>query len=282
MTDDEYEQQYSLAKFFRFFVPNSETVSSNIPHNLPNNFTGKEKQIVENAINFRKLSVSNVMLPRSQIVAVSHEASIQEIQNTILTSEHSRLPVYQKNLDNILGFIHAKDLIRYINTNQKFHIESIIRNVLFVPESMSLQNLFANMKSANTHIAIVLDDYGGNAGLVTLEDVVESIMGEIEDEHDQSVNKQIRIIEQNSEFITFETNGITRIEDIENELKISFSSIITGDFDSIAGMVIHIYNQLPQKDDEINFKDRIIFQILDATDRRVKHLRCQLFYAIPE
>ena len=154
-------------------------------------FTEQERELLLNALSFGELQVWDVMVPRSDIQAVEATAGLSEVVGTMRTAMHTRLPVYRDNLDDVVGMIHIKDLLPYWGDGAAFQLEPIIREVLFVPPSMRVLDLLLQMRDTGVHMAIVVDEYGGTDGLATIEDLVEEIVGEIQDEHDKIVPPQI-------------------------------------------------------------------------------------------
>ena len=147
-----------------------------------------EKNLIKNILNLDDKSVEDVMVPRAEIISVNKNLKISEILAIIKEESHSRMPVYDNNLDNILGFFHIKDLINNISEN-KFKIESMLRDVLYVAPKSPILDLLKRMRSSRIHMGLVVDEFGGVDGLITIEDLVEEIVGEIEDEHDAEDNE---------------------------------------------------------------------------------------------
>ena len=158
----------------------SQTESHNV------DLSKKEKSILNNILSINKLKVDDVMIPRASIIAVQQNYSFEEINNIINKESHSRMPVYRKDLDDILGMVHIKDIIKFSGSKStKFDIKNILREILFVPPTMPVMNLLLKMQATKLHMALVIDEHGGTDGLITIEDVIEEIVGEIEDEHDK-------------------------------------------------------------------------------------------------
>ena len=236
--------------------------------------TLEEKKMVRNIINIEDTKVNDVMTPRTDVVAVQYDSSLGEIKKLIIQSEHSRIPVFKRNLDNIVGFIHSKDLAKFIGCEdgakqEIFKIHNIIRKILYVPHSMRIIDLLLKMRSSRVHIAIVLDEYGGTDGLVSIEDIVEEIVGEIEDEHDipgDNIYLRIKKIDEN----ILQIGGRVEIEKIADflEEKISLQDI-ESDFDTVGGLVFAIFKKVPEIG-EIHNYNGLSFKILDADARSVK------------
>ncbi len=237
--------------------------------------TLEEKKMVKNIINIDDIKVGDVMTPRTDVVAVQQDSSLEEIKKLIIDSEHSRIPVFKRNLDSIVGFIHSKDLAKFIGSEKSselsdFKIHSIIRKILYVPHSMRIIDLLLKMRSSRVHIAIVLDEYGGTDGLVTIEDIVEEIVGEIEDEHDiPDDNIYLRIKKINDHIL--QVGGRVEIEKITNFLQDQISiEDIEGDFDTVGGLLFSIFKKVPEIGESYEDVSGLIFKILDADARSVK------------
>ncbi len=237
--------------------------------------TLEEKKMVKNIINIEDTKVGDVMTPRTDVVAVQYDANLEDIKKLIIESEHSRIPVFKYNLDNIIGFIHSKDLAKFIGSDnhsglEEFKINSIIRKILYVPHSMRIIDLLLKMRSSRVHIAIVLDEYGGTDGLVSIEDIVEEIVGEIEDEHDiPDDNIYLRIKKINENIL--QVGGRVEIEKITEFLQDQiFIEDIEGDFDTVGGLIFAIFKKVPEIGEVHNHTSGLKFKILDADARSVK------------
>jgi CBS domain containing-hemolysin-like protein len=199
---------------------------------------------------------------------------LKEIKKLIITSEHSRLPVFKRNLDNITGFIHSKDLAQFIACEdesklENFKIKDIIRKILYVPHSMRIIDLLLKMRSSRVHIAIVLDEYGGTDGLVSIEDIVEEIVGEIEDEHDipdDNIYLRIKKTGHNS----IQVGGRVEIEKITNFLEGNLEiSDMDSDFDTVGGLIFALFKKVPEIG-ETHTHNQVQFEVLQADARSVK------------
>ncbi len=208
------------------------------------------------------------MTPRADLIAVKQNATLEEIKKIITTDGHTRIPVYKGNLDEIIGFIHSKDLAKFLCKNDEdFAVTKILRKILFVPGSMKLLDLMLKMRIARTHIAIVLDEFGGVDGLVTIENIMEEIIGDIEDEHDlPSDNSFFRIKKINHN--TFQFGGRVEIERIEETLAIKIKKD-EDDFETVGGLIMAMFRRVPAVGEEL-VKDNFKFKIIDADSRVVK------------
>ena len=158
----------------------SQTETNNV------DLSKKEKSILTNILSINKLKVDDVMIPRASIIAVQQNYSFKQINDIINKESHSRMPVYRKDLDDILGMVHIKDIIKFSGPqSSNFDVKKILREILFVPPTMPVMSLLLKMQATKLHMALVIDEHGGTDGIVTIEDVIEEIVGEIEDEHDK-------------------------------------------------------------------------------------------------
>lgn len=210
--------------------------------------------------------VRDIMIPRAQMVVLEADMAFDELLRTVVESGHSRFPVIAENRDQVGGILLAKDLLRYAlnhqgESNQDFDIEKLLREAVFVPESKRLNVLLKQFKANRQHMAIVLDEYGGVAGLVTIEDVLEQIVGEIDDEHDSAEGAYI-LRQDDTKYLV---RGLTPIADFNEHFGTQFPD---DEFDTVAGMVIHQFAHLPKRGELIEI-DRFRFQVQRADTRRV-------------
>ncbi|CAN0556588.1 unnamed protein product, partial [Laminaria digitata] len=145
----------------------------------------EERALLLNLVQFGDLRVGDVMIPRADIIALDRKTKIEDVIDVFQREFHSRIPIYRDALDHVVGMVHIKDLLKYWGKSDEFRLEDIVREVMFVPPSMPVADLLLNMRTRRLHMAMVIDEYGGTDGLVTIEDLVESIVGDIEDEHDE-------------------------------------------------------------------------------------------------
>lgn len=220
------------------------------------------KSMITKVFEFDDTTVSEVMTPRVDITAVSSEISLTEVIDIAIKNGRSRLPVYMNDIDHIVGMIYVKDALKFIKRGipKDYKILNLARQVSFVPESKRCDELFSEFRVSKRQIAIVVDEYGGTEGLVTIEDLVESILGSIQDEYDNEKEDIHKISEG-----AFVVEGSTPIDDIERALS---EKIPEGDFDTIAGFIMEKLGKLPKKGEEVVFGDNT-FKVLDLKDRRI-------------
>jgi len=219
--------------------------------------------MIEGVMQVSEMQVRDIMLPRSQMVVVERDMDLKAVLPIVVDSAHSRYPVVGDNLDEVIGILLAKDLLPYfqLGSEDKFSLRDILRPPVFVPESKRLNVLLKEFRASRNHIAIVVDEYGGVAGMVTIEDVLEQIVGEIEDEHDYE--DDIYIMEHKHSKAT--VKAITPIEDFNEHFGASFSD---EEFDTIGGLIMNALGHLPKRGESITLGD-FNFRILRADSRRV-------------
>lgn len=228
----------------------------------------EEKKMFKNIASFGDKKVSSIMTPRADLIAVKHDASLEEIKKIITTDGHTRIPVFKDDVDEIVGFIHSKDLAKFLcKEDQNFSMAKVLRKILFVPGSMKLLEVMRRMRVARVHVAIVLDEFGGVDGFVTIENLMEQIVGDIEDEHDlPSDSSPFRIKKINEK--TFQFGGRVEIEKVEEILQIKIKQN-DDDFQTISGLVMTVFKRVPEIDEEAE-KYGLNFKIIDADNRLVK------------
>ena len=224
------------------------------------------RKIMEGALSVSDMQVRDIMIPRAQMVVIDSDQPLQEALPKILQSGHSRYPVIGEGIDDVIGILLAKDLLPLIQANRDVpSISNLMRPVTAVPESKRLNVLLREFRQNRNHMAIVIDEYGGIAGLITIEDVLEEIVGEIEDETDVDEGQLIRPINDNS----FLIEALTPIEDFNEYFGTGFTD---EEFDTIGGLVINAFGQLPTRNQTIRL-DQFEFKVIHADERRLTRLR---------
>lgn len=236
-----------------------------------------QKDLILRAASFDRLKVADVMRARAEIVAVEASATLGEAARVFSESQHSRLPLYGETLDDPQGFVHVRDVLALLapdadgQTRAQFSdrlLMRIRRDILFVPQSMTLATLFLKMQSSRIHLALVIDEYGGTDGLVSMEDLVEQIVGAIEDEHD--VDPTLVLERQGG----FEADGRAPIDQLETKLGASLELPDHEDeFDTAAGLAVALAGRLPQRGEILRHPAGFDVEIVDADPRRVKRMR---------
>lgn len=228
------------------------------------------KDMIVNIFDFDNTTVGDIMTHRTDIFAIEDTGTVNEVVTLSIEKGFSRIPVYHEDIDNIVGVLYVKDLLKYVCSNvpKEVKLTSIMRSVMFVPDSKPCNQLFAEFTSNRIQIAIIVDEYGGTEGLVTMEDLVEAIVGNIQDEYDQE-DDEIKRINEN----TFTVDGATPIEEIENIADIKFP---TGDYDTIAGLMIERLGKIPSKGEHPSIEIHDVkLTVQDVTDRKI--LTVQIF-----
>lgn len=225
--------------------------------------------MVEGAIKVTELSVDDVMVPRAQIVMLSIDWPYPEILSAMVESGHSRFPVHGEDKDEILGILLAKDLLKYSCAAEHFDIRSILRPAVLIPESMRLNVLLEEFRLSRNHMAVVVNEYGGVAGLVTIEDVLEEIVGEIDDEHDDDDEPELMHQQPGGDWLV---SALTPIEDFNEHTGANFPD---EEYDTVGGMVTSEFGHLPEVGEEATLGD-YLFHVTQADDRRVQQFRVTL------
>ena len=231
---------------------------------LNNPDDNNEKSLIKNILQLENKSVEDVMVPRGEIISIDNKQNYNEIFDIIKEESHSRLPVYENNLDNIVGFFHVKDFIK-INKNE-FDLNLILRDVLYTAPKSPILELLKRMRLSRIHIALVVDGIGGVDGLVTIEDLVEEIVGEIEDEHDaEDIDEEIIRKEDNLLIV----DAAYRIDELEKDFNINLTVADEEEIDTVGGLVFSKINRIPKSNEEFNIDDIINIKILRANERKI-------------
>lgn len=228
-----------------------------------------ERVLLENILSLEKVTVKDVMVARAEIIAVDASISITELTDLMSRVAHSRLPVYRETLDDIVGMVHIKDVLACLSRSDPVSLTSIARKMLFVSPSMRVLDLLLQMRMLHIHMALVVDEYGGIDGLVTIEDLVEEIVGEIQDEHDVELPTMIE--RPDGSIIA---SARTKIEEFEDR----FGPILTqeerdDDIDTLGGLVFSLMGRVPSRGEVICHSSGLEFEVTDADPRRIKRLR---------
>ncbi|MEZ5534143.1 MAG: transporter associated domain-containing protein [Thiolinea sp.] len=224
---------------------------------------GEAVDMMQGVMEFGVLQVRDIMLPRSQIDFIYHDDDFQTILERISETEHSRYPVFDEDRDDLIGVLLSKDLLKYIGRQEEFDIDDVVRPALMVPESQRLNRLLSEFRNNRAHMALVIDEYAGVAGLVTFEDVLEQIVGDIDDEHDAEEEEEGNIrLHSDGRYVV---QAITPLNEFNAELGTQFSS---DEFDTIAGLVIRQMGKIPRQGEELYFGG-LLFRVLRSDNRRI-------------
>ncbi|OIJ44760.1 hemolysin family protein [Rice orange leaf phytoplasma] len=229
-----------------------------------------ENKMIQNIFEFDHTNISEVMRHRTEVVAIDVEITKKELIKTIQNEKYTRFPVYENSIDNIIGILHVKDIFNYLmssNPNKIFDLKKFIRKPYLVPDTKNTNEFFREMKKTKTHMAIVIDEYGGTAGIITFEDLIEEILGEISDEYD---NEDLMIKEvAKNEYIV---NGFADLEEVAEAIKLEFN---TEDYDTLSGFLIGQLGRFPKPNDkntEIIYKN-FKFTILKHNDKVISQIK---------
>lgn len=232
----------------------------------------EERIMLHNVLSFGEIQVGDIMVPRTDIAAVPHDISWKDLTAHITEMRHTRIPVYQDALDKMLGFIHVKDLLSLLTTTEGFQLTRHLRPLLFVPPSMRVIDLLVMMRQAGSHMAVVVDEYGGTDGLVTMEDVFEELVGDIQDEHDEDEagDDEIHRISPT----TFEVSARITIEALESELNLILRlEQDEADYDTLGGLIFFQLGRVPVRGEIVRHASGIRFEIIEADPRRIRRVR---------
>ncbi|MCK5673443.1 MAG: HlyC/CorC family transporter [Spirochaetales bacterium] len=225
------------------------------------------RDMIKGIVELSDTTVKEVMVPRIDVVFLSKDISPKEMFELIIGCGHSRFPVYEETIDNVIGMLYVKDLLKYLTDRKDINIESILRKPYFIPESKRLDTLLREFKRRHVHIAVSVDEYGGVSGIVCLEDIIEEIVGDIQDEFDNEVEDILQIDDQ-----SFLCDGRVDIEDLNKELKLN---IPEEDFDTLGGFVFDLFGKIPVKFEKISFNNAD-FIIQDMDGHKIKTVKIVL------
>jgi putative hemolysin len=233
----------------------------------------EEQEMIENVLELSNSMADEIMTPRTDIVAVEVNSDLQKVLDTITSGGHTRVPVYEENIDNIVGLIYAKDLLAEIGKDPvDFKLRDKMRKAYFVPETKPLRVLLHEFQNQKLHIAVVLDEYGGTAGIVTLEDILEELVGEIADEYEETSPEPVKKIDRD----TIEADARTYIDDLNDEFELNLPE--DEDYETVGGFVFSRLGYIPKTNESFDYEN-LKFTIASAEDRKIKRIRIQ---KIPE
>ena len=249
-----------------------KSISSDFQHELieqvKSNLEKQTATMITGVIKISKMQARDVMIARAQMIIIEENMSLNAVKNIIINSKHSRFPIIGEHRDEILGILLAKDLLM-INDDQEFDVKQYMREASFIPESRRLNDILTDFQDNHNHMAIVVDEYGGNSGLVTIEDIIEQIVGDIEDEHFESNLKPIKQLTKSSYIVS----GLCPIEELNEELN---TNIPVDEFDTIGGIVAKHFGYLPKNSESITISN-LKFTIQSMGERRIKSVKVETF-----
>ncbi|MEM7103164.1 MAG: gliding motility-associated protein GldE [Bacteroidota bacterium] len=230
----------------------------------------QEAALLKSIVQFGNVSVQQIMRSRVDVVAVENDVRFTELLALVRKSAYSRIPVYEDNFDNVIGILYAKDLLEHVDKTDQFKWQKLVRPSYFVPETKKIDDLLENFQEKRTHMAIVVDEYGGTSGIVTLEDILEEIIGEIKDEFDEHIDLEYEKLDDHNFIFEGKTmlNDVCRITNLEG----SIFDEVKGDSNSVAGLVLELAGRLPKTQEEITH-DIFRFTIMSVDQRRIKSVK---------
>ena len=238
----------------------------------PSELNRHERALIQNILRLRETTADDVMIPRADIVAMRADLTLEQAIEQIRGDGHSRLPVYREQLDDIVGMIHVKDVFAYVGRPETFSLESILRKPLMVAPRIRVLDLLLQMRQQRMHMALVVDEYGGIDGLVTIEDLVETITGDIADEHD---DEEVPMVTERPDG-AFDINARLPVAAFEERMgPILSEDEREADIDTVGGLVFTLAGRVPAKGEVISHPSGLEFRILDSDARRIRRLRAK-------
>ena len=266
------KQSFFQSLFGRFFqgeLKNREDLVEVIRDSEQNDLIDQDtREMIEGVMEIAELRVRDIMIPRSQIVFIEAEQDLDSCLDVIIASAHSRFPVIKDadDRDNIVGILHAKNLLKYLRASaEEFNLLDVIRPTMIVPESKRVDRMLKDFRSERFHMAIVVNEFGGVSGLVTIEDVLEQIVGDIEDEFDEEDVADIRQLSRH----TYAVRALTDIDDFNQQFNTQF---VDEEVDTIGGLIMQAFGYLPKRGEEITLEN-LHFKVTSADSRRIIQLR---------
>ena len=228
-----------------------------------------QRELLANILKLRDKTVADVMVPRVDIVGISADTPLDEVVRLIQAEAHSRYPIYRDSLDDVIGMVHIKDVLAYWGRSKKFNLRDILRRVVFVAPTLPVLDMLLDMRRSRTHMALVVDEFGGTDGLLTIEDLVEEIVGEIEDEHDVA---QAPTLARRMDG-TIDVNGRTPVELLEKEIGDVLSEDERREIDTVGGLIFSLLGRIPERGEVVRHPSGVEFEVLDVDPRRIRRLR---------
>ena len=227
----------------------------------------EEQEMIENVLELSSSTADQIMTPRTDMVALEVNSDLQKVLDTIATAGHTRVPVYEENIDKVIGLVYAKDLLTQIGEDPAgFKLRDKIREAYFVPETKQLRTLLHEFQNRKLHIAVVLDEYGGTAGIVTLEDILEELVGEITDEYEETPPEPVKRIDEN----TIEADARTYIDDLNDQFELNLPE--DEDYDTVGGFVFSRLGYIPKANEAFDYEN-LKFTISSAEARRIRRIK---------
>ena len=230
----------------------------------------EERTMFRNLLDFGRLDVADVMVPRADILSVQESVTLNDLIALICEHGHSRVPVHRGSLDDVIGMVHIRDVLAFWGRSDEFQLFSVVRSLLFVPPSMPIQELLLEMRATKIHMALVVDEFGGTDGLVTIEDLVEEIVGEIEDEHDRTIEP--RLTDRPDGLLDADARVL--VSDLEAKCGVDLlSDERSEEIGTLGGLVCELAGRVPLRGELIAHPSGMVFEIVDADPRKIRRLR---------
>ena len=225
-----------------------------------------ENELLKNLAGLRGITAYDVMVPRIDIISVSMSDNFNEIVKQLTLANHSRVPVIGEGIDNVVGILHIKDVLAKLHSKEKTDIKTLLKEPIFVAPSISLLDLLHEMRIKKRHMVLVVDEYGGIDGLVTIEDLVEELVGEIEDEHDESNDIKVELINDDSAIVEAKIS----LDLLKKELKINSSELVNNELETLGGFIISLTGKVPVNGEVVREpQTNVEFEILEADPRKI-------------
>jgi len=251
----------SLRETIEEYIEEQKTETTETP-----SVSDHEKQLLGNILKLRDLTAFDVMIPRADIVAINKEATEEELLDILANKLHSRLPVYKETLDNVIGSIHAKDIISALATGKKIDIPALVREMPLVSPSMKVLDLLLQMRMTGKHMVLVIDEFGGVDGLIAIGDVIEAVVGEIDDEHDPEEKPEVQIKPDG----TVIADARLDLDDFEERFGVELRPEEKEESDTLGGLIFSMAGQVPVRGEILKHESGLVFEIIDADARRIK------------
>lgn len=270
ITENETKKSFFQSLFGRFFqgeLKNRQELVDVIRDSEQNELIDQNtREMIEGVIEISELRVRDIMIPRSQIIFIEGDQDLDACLDVIIESAHSRFPVISDERDNIAGILHAKDLLKFSRSNaEQFELQSLLRPAVIVPESKRVDRMLKDFRAERFHMALVVDEFGAISGLVTIEDILEQIVGDIEDEFDEEDVADIRQLSRH----TYAVRALTDIDDFNEQFHTNFAD---EEVDTIGGLIMQAFGYLPKRGEEVVL-DNLSFKVTSADSRRIIQVR---------
>lgn len=225
-----------------------------------------EAEIAHNLTKLRSVTVEDIMIPRADIIAAPLSSTMDELLGVYKKSFHSRLPIFSETLDEIQGFVHIKDLLAYAQRPKKMNLKSLVRKVLFVSPSLGAMDLLFRMQTKNMHLAIVVDEYGGTDGLITIDDILKKIVGDLDDEFDTDDDDPVILKQEDGSYLA---DARIPIDEVETSCNVKFSKQEHEESDTLGGLIFALIGRIPLRGEVIQHDVGLEFQVLEVDPRRI-------------